>query len=287
MFADVAGSTKLYEKQGDLVANQVISEVLELMQESILAHQGTVIKTIGDEVMCSFENANQCANSAIEIQEKLQLGMVHGHFVAVRIGFHSGRAIMQEDGDIFGDTVNTAARMAGIAKGRQIIISQESMELLEPALKLKAREFDRVQVKGKSDSILISELVWENAGVTQMVSFDSLVTQTKQKFVISCGSFELQTDSEGTDIQLGRNEDCDLVVDAKLASRFHARISARKGEFVITDQSTNGTFIQMSDGTSLFLRGDQMRLKNSGLISLGSNIEPSTDNLISYKVIQN
>ena len=112
MFADVAGSTKLYEQLGDVIANSIISEVIQLMQNATKLHNGIVVKTIGDEVMCRFSSANDCANAAVLIQEKLQLGMVQGQFVAVRIGFHSGPAIIQDDGDIFGDTVNTAARMA-------------------------------------------------------------------------------------------------------------------------------------------------------------------------------
>ena len=287
MFADVAGSTKLYEQLGDVIANSIISEVIQLMQNATKLHNGIVVKTIGDEVMCRFSNANDCANAAVLIQEKLQLGMVQGQFVAVRIGFHSGPAIIQDDGDIFGDTVNTAARMAGIAKGRQIIVTNETAQSLQDALFEKVRDFDRVHVKGKADAILISELVWENAGVTQMVSFDNLVSQLKQSLVLSCGDTKLSTDTESHDIQLGRSDNCDFIVDAELASRFHAKIGVKRGHFVLTDQSTNGTYIRSEEGSVSFLRRDEINLEGKGTISLGAQITEDTPWLINFSVSNN
>jgi len=287
MFADVAGSTKLYEQLGDVIANSIISEVIQLMQNATKLHNGIVVKTIGDEVMCRFSSANDCAKAAVLIQEKLQLGMVQGQFVAVRIGFHSGPAIIQDDGDIFGDTVNTAARMAGIAKGRQIIVTNETAQSLQDALLEKVRDFDRVHVKGKADAILISELVWENAGVTQMVSFDSLVSQLKQSLVLSCGDTKLSTDTESHDIQLGRSDNCDFIVDAELASRFHAKIGVKRGHFVLTDQSTNGTYIRSEEGSVSFLRRDEVNLEGKGAISLGAQITEDTPWLINFSVSNN
>ena len=287
MFADVAGSTKLYEQLGDVIANSLISEVIQLMQNATKLHNGIVVKTIGDEVMCRFSSANDCAKAAVLIQEKLQLGMVQGQFVAVRIGFHSGPAIIQDDGDIFGDTVNTAARMAGIAKGRQIIVTNETAQSLQDALLEKVRDFDRVHVKGKADAILISELVWENAGVTQMVSFDNLVSQLKQSLVLSCGDTKLSTDTESHDIQLGRSDNCDFIVDAELASRFHAKIGVKRGHFVLTDQSTNGTYIRSEEGSVSFLRRDEVNLEGKGAISLGAQITEDTPWLINFSVSNN
>ena len=276
MFADVVGSTRLYEQLGDVIANSIISEVIELMQVATRTNSGTVIKTIGDEVMCRFTSADDCARAAIQIQEKLELGMVQGTFVAVRIGFHSGPAILQQDGDIFGDSVNIAARMSGIAKGRQIILSKNTAELLTLSLKQKTRDFDRVHVKGKSEELSISELVWENAGVTRMMSIDSLMSQLKQELVLHCNGLEYTTDTEGSDLQLGRSEECDLVVGAELASRFHARIEIRRGNFVLTDQSTNGTYVRSDDGNTSYLRRDEMVLKGDGVISLGAQVADSS-----------
>lgn len=282
MFADVAGSTKLYEKLGDLKANQVISAVIDLMQDATRLNSGIVIKTIGDEVMCRFSSADDAANTAIQIQEKLELGMVQGAFVAVRIGFHSGSAILQNDGDLFGDSVNVAARMA---KGRQIILSKTTADLLTAGLKQKTRDFDVVHVKGKSEELSISELVWENVGVTKMISINSLASQLKQQLILQCNGEEYTTDTEGEGLQLGRSEDCDLVVYADLASRFHVKIGVKRGNFVLIDQSTNGTYIRTDDGRTSYLRREELVLKGTGIFSLGAKIdETSPQCLVSYQI---
>lgn len=285
MFADVAGSTKLYEQLGDVRANSVISEVIRLMIDAITSNSGTVIKTIGDEVMCRFSHPDDCAKSAIQIQESLELGMIQSVFVAVRIGFHTGTALLQDDGDIFGDTVNIAARMAGIAKGRQIVLTKSSAELLTNNLQLKARDFDKVAVKGKSEPLAISELVWENTGVTKMVSIVGLLSQFTKKIVLSCNGKDFSTDTGGKDIQIGRSPDCDIIVDTEFVSRLHAKITVKRGNFVLMDQSTNGTYVRSNDGNTNYLRRDEAILLNSGIICLGTKIERcDLDWLLNYSV---
>ncbi len=285
MFADVAGSTKLYEELGDILANSVISQVIEMMQESTKAFSGTVIKTIGDEVMCRFESTDDAANAAIQIQEKLELGIVQGVFVAVRIGFHTGPAILQEDGDLFGDSVNVAARMAGIAKGRQIITSYSSAKLLNSELFEKTREFDKIPVKGKSEEMAVSELVWENAGVTRMMSVDSLMDQLKQQLVLTWDENENIMETDDSGIQLGRSEECDLVISAELASRFHAKITVKRGKFVLVDQSTNGTYVKTKEDVRHYLRREELTLRGAGKISLDCRVSVSkSSELVSYEV---
>ncbi|MGB0496618.1 MAG: adenylate/guanylate cyclase domain-containing protein [Kangiellaceae bacterium] len=270
MFADVAGSTKLYEQLGDEKANSVISQVISMMQDSTEAFNGTVIKTIGDEVMCRFDSTDDAAKAAIQIQEKLTLGLVQGTFVAVRIGFHSGAVIFRDDGDLFGDTVNVAARMAGIAKGRQIILTQIAANELSEPYASKAREFDRIPVKGKSQELRVSELVWEDSGVTKMISIDSLNAQLNEELTLLCGDVNKRMTLNSSSLQIGRSAECDLIVNADLASRSHAKISVKRGKFVLSDQSTNGTFVLTDDGQESYLRREDLVLNGSGTISLGS-----------------
>lgn len=285
MFADVAGSTKLYEELGDVAAKSVISEVMELMMESIRAFSGIVIKTIGDEVMCRFQSSDNAANASIQIQEKLELGIVQGVFVSVRIGFHTGSAILQTDGDLFGDNVNIAARMASIAKGRQIILTKSTANLLSADLTDKTRQFDKVRVKGKSQEMLISELVWEEAGVTRMMTVESLLSRAKQKLRLTNCKLNYEMASTDAGMQLGRSEECDLTVNAELASRLHAKISVKRGKFVLVDQSTNGTYVKTENGVRHYLRREELALNGSGEISLGTRLSVSkTSEIIYYHV---
>ena len=118
VFADISGSTRLYETLGDAVARELVSQCLDLMTQQITKHGGTVIKTIGDEIMCTFATGDEAVESAMAMQEVVteDLPRINPNMpssMTIRIGLHFGPAIL-EQGDVFGDAVNTAARMAGL-----------------------------------------------------------------------------------------------------------------------------------------------------------------------------
>ena len=121
LFADVVGSTRLYETFGDDQAKRMIDECLDLLRGVIQQYGGRVIKTIGDEVMCVLPSADSGCLAATDMHHKIMaLPMVAKVKRSIRIGFHFG-PVIEENNDVFGDTVNLAARMAGLAKGMQII----------------------------------------------------------------------------------------------------------------------------------------------------------------------
>ena len=130
MFADVSGSTTLYEKLGDRAALAAVESVLEILKRTVAANHGRVVKTIGDEVMAVFETADAAFQAAVDMQTKTdELPAISGVKLGIRIGFHAGPAI-EERNDVFGDAVNTAARMAGLAKSGQIITSGPTVDSL-------------------------------------------------------------------------------------------------------------------------------------------------------------
>src|ERR1700759_5648311 len=116
LFADIAGSTSLYEVLGDARAKAMIDEALAVMKAVTAQQQGRVIKTIGDEVMCVFDTPDRGFIAASDMQARIDgLPVADGAKRKIRVGFHAG-PVIEEHGDVFGDTVNTAARMAGLAK---------------------------------------------------------------------------------------------------------------------------------------------------------------------------
>ncbi len=159
LFADVAGSTRLYEQVGDALALATIGKCLALVEEVSRGHGGRLIKTIGDEAMVVFPAADQAAAAAAEIQGRMTDFAQAGNYrIAFRIGFHCGAAI-ERDGDVFGDSVNVAARMVGLAKSGQVILSAPTAEALSAALRERLREVDVMTVKGKEKDIGILELL--------------------------------------------------------------------------------------------------------------------------------
>ena len=166
VFAHIGGgSTRLYETLGDAPARELMSQCLNLMTEQTTRFFGTVIKTIGDEIMCTFPTAENATESAIGMQEAIteDLPDVNPNTpssMTLRIGLHFGSVIL-EGGDVFGDAVNVAARMAGLAKGGQIITTQQTTDELPQTLRSNTRHLDRIAVKGKSELIDIFEVNWQ------------------------------------------------------------------------------------------------------------------------------
>ncbi len=150
LFADIAGSTKLYDILGDTRAKQLIDETLSELRAATARFQGRVVKTIGDEIMCVFRDPERGMLAACDMQTRVNaLPIVDGVKRLVRVGFHFG-AVIEEKGDVFGDTVNVAARMAGVAKGLQIMTSRVTADQLPAAMRASVRPIASfVAVKGQ------------------------------------------------------------------------------------------------------------------------------------------
>ncbi len=286
MFADVTGSTRLYETLGDEAANRIIGKVLDIMAVITEEFQGFVIKTIGDEIMCRFSSANDCVRAAIECQEEISAG-IQGETVeiSIKVGMHFGPAILMEDGDVFGDAVNVAARMAGIAKGAQIITTQDTVNLLDADIQDMCRQFDRTTVKGKEEEIIVHQVVWEASDdVTRIEMNDGAVVEETRFLALEFrgNQMRIASDDHRTFV-IGRGVQSDLLCKTRLASRSHATLEFRRGKFLLTDQSSNGTFVRTDDGESIFLRRQELMLWGAGQISLGEEVtNVSPDDVISY-----
>lgn len=284
MFADVVGSTELYEGLGNDAANRIIGKAVDLMGNITEANHGIIVKTIGDEIMSRFDSADDSVRAAREIQEELEYGLPGEDVViAVRVGLHFGPAILQEDNDVFGDAVNIAYRMASIAKAEQIIITEETVRLLSDDLQESTRQFDKTTVKGKADAITIYQVTWENNDLTSIETVGDQVLDEVKYLVLQVDGKQIKIGSDEYRIFLmGRSKKCDLVVAARFASRSHAQIEFHRGKFVLSDQSSNGTFLSTGDGENIYLRRQEFILWGSGQISLGEKVSHAESGVIRY-----
>lgn len=286
MFADVTGSTRLYEALGDDNANRIIGKVIDIMAAITEGYEGYVIKTIGDEIMCRFPSATDTVRCAIECQEEISQG-IQGEDVeiSIKVGLHFGPAILMEDGDVFGDAVNVAARMAGIAKGAQIITTQDTVSQLDADLQDMSRQFDRTNVKGKEEEIIVYQVVWEESDDVTRIEINTGDVEEDLKYLsleFKGNETKMASDDPRTFV-IGRGVQSDLLCKTKLASRTHATLEFRRGKFLLTDQSSNGTFVKTDDGESIFLRRQELMLWGSGYIGLGEEVsKDDPDNIIRY-----
>jgi hypothetical protein len=194
--------------------------------------------------------------------------------MALHVGFHLGSALRKDD-DVLGDGVNVAARLVKLAKPGQIMTSAATLKKMSDAWTNLARQVDSTQVKGKTGHFVLYELVWQPESATRMVNL-ARGTQpgNATRLRIRHRDREVELGPDHPIVTLGRADSCDLVVKGELVSRLHARLELRKNRALLTDQSTNGTYVRPAQGTPLFLRRDTQPIQGKGLIGLG---EPATE----------
>ncbi len=294
LFSDIAKSTQLYDQLGDKAANTIIRDCISILTKVTFRFQGTVIKSIGDEILCTFQNPSTAVNAGIAMHEAIdQLEYRDKPDFAspnIYVGIHYG-PVIKEEGDIFGDTVNVAARLVSIAKQRQIIVSEQTVKLLSEELSSTTNYIDKVTFKGKSGVINIFEVVWETEDLTFISSKASgsffKDIRTGMSLILCCNDNTTTVDQNQPNITLGRQSHNDIIVCDSHVSRTHARIEYRRGKFVIIDQSTNGTYIQEHGKKTISLTKIEMPLTGSGIISLGRKPETDSSFAIHYEIKNN
>ena len=286
VFADISGSTRLYETLGDTKAKEVVARCLEVMTRVVGEHGGTIIKTIGDEVMCTFHEAEGAVEAAVDMQESIGEDLLADddqfpEGLSIRIGLHYGPAIM-DGGDVFGDAVNIAARMAGQAKGGQILTTQYTIEALTSQQQANTRCIDLIPVKGKSEQIEIHEVIWKEEEDVTHVSGGLVSAQVNGLCLrLRYRDQELTLGQQSGALTMGRGLGAGLVIRDKVASREHARIEHRRGKFVLRDQSTNGTYVLTPAG-QIFVRMDEVTLIGRGQISLGRTFDEDPEEIVFF-----
>lgn len=289
LFADVVGSTQLYDKYGDTRASETVAACLDIMKDATFQFSGTVIKTIGDEIMATFGTVDEAMGASVMMQSRITtVGKKEGGIpVQIRIGCHFG-PVVQEQNDIFGAAVHTANRMTSQAKAGQIVISGSTVEHMSTELRNQARQIDVATVRGRLDEVALFELVWQPDEATSMLPTIEWETRSRRasKLLLNFRDKTLEVSDKRKSINIGRADDNDLVIKGNLISRIHAKIEMRRGKFILVDQSTNGTFLQSAQGQEIFVRRDSMVLGDEGTIGLGRTEAPDSDRAIRYKTLE-
>lgn len=287
LFADICGSTALYDNLGDNLARSLISQCIDTMSGVLAAHQGTLIKTIGDEIMCTFPSAEAAMNAACAMQTAVKnTHFEGGHAMHIRVGFHYGEAII-EAGDVFGDTVNVASRVAAITRASQILATQAIVDALPPALREKTRQIMRAEFKGKQTGFDISVVIWEMDDMMSTRIGTAAFRKTPEnidELTLTYRDQSLKVNKERRSVVLGRGDTCDMIVANNFASRQHIRIELRFGKFALVDQSTNGTHVRYEDGNVVRVVREEMTLHGSGSISLGQSFAENPAELVQFSI---
>ncbi len=288
MFADVSGSSALYKRQGNERAKAIIDQALDFMTALTIVNEGTVVKTLGDEVMTRFDHPDHACETAIAIQQRcLKEPELQG--LALRIGIAYGPALLDRK-DVFGETVNDAACVARIAQARQILLTQTALDQLDQGLLQLCQMFDRINIKGDTQQTLIYRLQWESPRqdhrATRLLPLQD-IAQFVERFqlCLHLGKREITLLPDQTPYRIGRDPDkTHLHIDHDLVSREHCHIEFRRGKYVLVDHSTNGTYVCSTDQPHIYLRREEIPLTGKGEIGIGQPTAKAGPWLLRYQV---
>lgn len=272
LFADICRSTALFDELGDQDALNLIMKALELAGEIITTHHGTIIGTIGDEVMCTFESAEYALIAARQIHKMTQQNkLMQANQLAMRLGINSG-AVVSLSNSVYGDTVNIAARLAQQAKANQTLVSSNTIDSIDKILRDQIRHIGELTLRGKAGGIKVYELLETDTEeeITEVSTNEELVTRS----FLMTAQYRTRTmrfDPLLIRFLLGRGQDCDQSVDHPTISREHAEILYRNGQFLLRDFSTNGSIV-IQGGKKERIHRSSIELKGQGQIYLGRTL---------------
>jgi class 3 adenylate cyclase len=290
LFADSGGGTRLVEKYGVQRARQIEKRVLDVLTAKTDAYGGAIIKTVGNEIMICFPDAERAIRAACEMHRSIKDDpALIGLNVPLKIGLHHGQVLVEEN-KVFGDEVNIAARMLALAKADQIITTQETAGLLPADLKQMTRNLGQSWVPGKQDEMEIIEIIWHDSNSQTQVVIgyqEALMNLLFARLFLEYQGKSIELVPDHRVFTIGRGSGNNLVVGREQVSRSHATIEFRQGKFILVDQSANGTWLLLENGAHIFLRREEFTLYHRGVISLGQDISEQDPDIIHYSVIQN
>ncbi|MEX2479437.1 MAG: adenylate/guanylate cyclase domain-containing protein [Gammaproteobacteria bacterium] len=275
LYADVSGSTRLYEQHGDAIARTDLAHCISILQNTAAGLAGETLKTIGDEIMCAFAEPIKAALAATEMQATLRRAGESGAFkmglLHIKIGWHYGPVIWRGD-DLIGEAPVTAQQIIRLAKADEILTSRQAVETLPNPLFPELYLIDHLPAEAWDGELHVFKMPWEQSGDETQISSKPRMQglPVEVALILDYAGHKVRVDPSNNACVIGRGRHVSLQVNGRLTSRQHAEVNLRHGRFSIRDESTNGTYIVLDDGTRKHLRREEDLLSGSGRLGFGS-----------------
>lgn len=295
LFADLRGSTALYEAEGNARATTVVTQTIALLGRSVQNCHGNVVKTLGDGLMAVFAEPRNAVQAADDMHEALhRLGgsstaSGYGRFptLKLQVGLASGEIVAMA-GDCFGDAVNVAARLLEHAGDNETLATASVLDGLTDEERARFRNMDRLQLRGRVEPVQVHLLGAQRFGDTLATLYGDLEPVPEPE-AIRLVWLDLNRVFAGPrlPIVLGRSPQATYCIDDSRVSRSHARIDWHGGTFQLTDLSYNGTYVRFAnDEEMLSLRRGACTLHGSGEIGLGAPMTDPMAAVVRFEVLR-
>ena len=286
LMADISGSSALYNDIGDTEAVRRVGKCLDNMTAIVERAGGTCISSKGDDILATFPDAP----AALEASRAMLSEQMTGASLSVHAGATFGNIIRARD-DIFGDSVNTAARLSSMAKPGELLVSESFVEQLPAADRERLHPLDSVTFKGKDAATRIYTLYYEDTSMRTIISKNHAPTDIRRENLETPGvtltlryANETFACPERKTLSLGRSADNDVVIEQPWISREHAKLQVRRGKVQLIDQSSSGTFVSVQPGYEFLLKRESALLVGVGTISPGIPPAAPEAQVIHYEV---
>lgn len=279
VFADLSGSTALYETLGNARASQAVVRVTNWMSILLERYHGRVVKQLGDGVLGNFPTSRAAVLAVAELQRYHQINMARwpeAVRMPVRIGAATGE-VVEVDGDTYGDAVNVASRLCERAQGHEIWVTEVCAISAGKLPRLDFRRLGVFDIRGRAESQVVYQVEWREENVHDVVTQIGTLPSAIEPLTLGATAIGLAWNGQvqafsraQVPLHLGRSPEAQLHVNDPFVSRLHARISWQQGAFALTDLSSQGTWVRFGDTAEpLRLHRDFCLLNGGGSISLG------------------
>ena len=290
VFADVVGSTGIFERLGDETAGRFVTQLTAALSQTFEEHRGRVVKLLGDGLFVVFPVEGEALAACVAIQNRLQENPVYpggnGQAVQLQMGIEAGE-VVEIEGDCYGDAVNSAARLADLAGAEQILTTQRVRDALEPAQQSRLRSLGPMYLRGKSEVTNVFRVDWQpDRDADATVMGGSMFEAGKDGLLeLSAAGQTLRLEPSGEKLTLGRSSTASLCVNDSRVSRVHATIEWRGGHFILGDTSSFGTWVYLGNQREpVVLRRTECHLIGPGQISLGCERDAENAPLVAFLV---
>jgi adenylate cyclase len=316
VFADLVGSTGIYESLGDASASRFITQLTTALSKIFTAQQGRVVKLLGDGLLVVFEHETDAFAACTAIQQQMQNHPIYPSGdaqasapVEIQMGLDAGE-VVEIDGDCFGDAVNSAARLAELAGGAQILTTLRVYDALPSALRRQVLGMGPLYLRGKSEATEVFRVQWR-AGVDNEVTIMGAVkaspvrtarlrlhfkpspTHTSHATQAGTAQQTIVLDTPQANAQLGRalqptanfSSVQQIHIHDNRVSRLHCSIAWRGTHWIVSDASSYGTWVYI-DGQphAVALRRSECLLIGAGHISLGCERDADSAPLVRFEL---
>ncbi|MDP1901203.1 MAG: adenylate/guanylate cyclase domain-containing protein [Rubrivivax sp.] len=297
LFADLRGSTGLYESLGNAEATSVVTHCVKALSQPVAGHEGHVVKTLGDGLMAVFDEAPDAMQAALQMHDLLEAMVCRGSERGASSGLRALRLqvalargeVVEMAGDCFGDAVNVAARLIDHAGDNETLITMDVLEGLPQDLRGRFRSLDRLTLRGRVEPVQVHVLGGRRGTCTDMVATqfgDVGTVQQPDGLRLMWGGKHRVFACQQMPIVVGRSPQAAFCVDDARVSRSHARLDWHGGSIQLSDLSYNGTYVRFNDGEIVSLRRGSCTLHGSGSIGLGGSPVDPASACVSFDVLR-